>query len=284
MLLDRIYTILLAFVSILLSTFFLMINLKVHGESNLALPSTNDLLPEESILSRSIIDAEMPKLKQSQLGKVLTRYYNRCLGGAAHWETIKSYKVSGDLNTENGIQGYESIFKKPIFYKVITSTEEVVNILGFDGSKKWQQQIKGEEWTYSKIAPNLQRMIYEPELAFFLLFPFQSGKIFNYYGTERKDNAVCHKVRLLTKQGFLINYYIDVESYFIVSIEVTDKIKEFSSVSIKYSDHRLVDGVYFAHMIKFYVNEQLESILKVNEITTNIGAVNWMFDSGGSSF
>ena len=46
----------------------------------------------------------MPELKQSQLGKILTRYYNNCLGGADHWKAINSFKVSAELNTANGIQ------------------------------------------------------------------------------------------------------------------------------------------------------------------------------------
>ena len=41
----------------------------------------------------------MPELKQSQFGKDFTRYYKRCLGGADHWNTINSFKVSAELNT-----------------------------------------------------------------------------------------------------------------------------------------------------------------------------------------
>ena len=274
----RIYTVFFTFASILLPfLLFFMFNLKAHGESNTASVSTNELLPEGVFITQSLIDSAMPELRQSQLGKILTRYYRRCLGGADNWEAINSFKVSAELNTANGIQTYESIYKKPYFYKIAISSEETTNIVAFDGNNKWQKQISGEEWSYPKIAPNWHRMIHEPELATYLLYPLQAGKAYQYEGTVRELNTVCFKVSLFTKQGYLIDYYIDVESYRIISIKIIDRLKEFSPVIIEYSDHRPVDGVYFAHKIKYYVDGQWDSTLNIKNITTNVGAANWMF-------
>ena len=274
----RIYTVLSTFVSILLpSLLFFMLNLKAHGESNTASVSTNELLPEGVFITQSLIDSAMPELRQSQLGKILTRYYKRCLGGADNWEAINSFKISAELDTKGGKYQYESIVKKPNFYKIAISSEETTNIVAFDGNNKWQKQISGEEWSYPKIAPNWHRMIHEPELATYFLYPMQTGKTYQYEGTVRELNTVCFKVSLFTKQGYLIDYYIDVESYCIISIKIIDRLKEFSPVIIEYSDHRLVDGVYFAHKIKYYVDGQWDSTLNVKNITTNVGAANWMF-------
>ena len=274
----RIYTVLSTFASILLpSLLFFMLNLKAHGESNTASVSTNELLPEGVFITQSLIDSAMPELRQSQLGKILTRYYRRCLGGADNWEAINSFKISAELDTKGGKYQYESIVKKPNFYKIAISSEETTNIVAFDGNNKWQKQISGEEWSYPKIAPNWHRMIHEPELATYFLYPMQTGKTYQYEGTVRELNTVCFKVSLLTKQGYLIDYYIDVESYCIISIKIIDRLKEFSPVIIEYSDHRLVDGVYFAHKIKYYVDGQWDSTLNVKNITTNVGAANWMF-------
>ena len=274
----RIYTILSYFASIFLfAFFFLIIHFKAQGESNLVTVSTNELLPEGALITQSLIDSAMPELKQSQLGKILTRYFKDCLGGADPWKAIRSFKVSGELNTSNGIQTYESIFKKPNFYKIAISSEDKTNIVAFDGNNKWQKQISGEEWSYPEIAPQMRRMIHEPELATYLLYPLQTGKTYQYKGTVRENNTVCFRVSLHIDQGYLIDYFIDVESYCIVSIKIIDKLKEFSSVLIRYSDHRLVEGVYFAHKIKYYIDGRWDSTLDVKEITTNVGAANWMF-------
>ena len=265
-----------------------MISVKVYGESafssldvkdsiELATSSINDLLPENILITESLINTSMPELKQSELGKVLTRYYKQCLGGSEHWKTINSFRVSAKLNTANGIQIYESIYKKPNFYKIAISSKETRNIVAFDGHNKWQKQISGEEWSYPEIASDMRRMIHEPELASYLLFPLQAGKNYKYRGTVRENNTVCFKVSLLTKQKYLIDYFIDVESYCIVSIKIVDKLKEFSPILIKYSDHRLVDGVYFAHKIKYYIDGKWDSTIEVEEIVTNVGAANWMF-------
>ena len=120
-------------------------------------------------------------------------------------------------------------------------------------------------------------MIHEPELAAYLLYPLQEGKTFFYKGTVRENNTVCFKVELLINQGYMIEYFIDVESYHIVSIKITDTLEEFSPVLIKYSDHRLVDGVYFAHKIEYFLNEKWDSTINIKEIITNPGVMNWMF-------
>lgn len=261
-----------------------MINLKAYGESDKASVLSDKLLPEGVLITQSLIDSAIPKLKQSQLGKILTRYYNNSLGGAANWKKINSFKVFAELNTVNGIQNYESIFKKPNFYKISISSEETTNIVAFDGNNKWQKRISGEEWSYPKLAPNMRRMIHEPELASYLLYPFQPGKTYQYEGTVREDNTVCYKIRLFTEQGYLIEYYIDVELYCIVLIKIIDKLEDFSPVTVKYSDHRLVDGVYFAHNIKYYVDGQWDSTLNIKKLTTNAGVANWMFYLKNNSF
>ena len=133
----RIYTVLSTFASILLLSLLLfMINLKAHAESGTSTVLTNELMPEGVTITQSLIDSAMPELNQTQLGKILTDYYNNCLGGAENWKTINSFKVSAELNTPNGIQTYVSIYKKPNFYKIAISSEETKNIVAFDGNNK----------------------------------------------------------------------------------------------------------------------------------------------------
>lgn len=282
---DRIYTVLSNFTSILLSfLFFFIFNLKALGESDAATFSTNELISEGVLITQSSINSAMPELKQSQLGKILTRYYKRCLGGPDNWEAINSFKISAELETQGGNYQYESIVKKPILYRIAISNEETTNIVAFDGNNKWQRQISGEEWSYPEISPHMNRMIYEPELVNYLLYPFQKGKTYHYEGTVRELNTVCFKITLLTEQEYLINYYIDVESYCIVSIKIIDKLEEYSPTIIEYSDYRKVDGIYFAHKIIYNIDGKWDSTLNIKEISTNVGTANWMFYLENRSF
>ena len=105
MLSPRSFTNLIYFASIIFSaSFFLIINLRASGGSNLAPLSANQLIPEGVSITRSLIESAMPELKQSKLGKILTRYYNYCLGGAENWDAIYSIKVSAELRTADVIQ------------------------------------------------------------------------------------------------------------------------------------------------------------------------------------
>lgn len=289
MLPTRNYSFVPTFTLILCSSFCLsMISMKTYGESTLlslndkdsnelATSSINDLLPENILITESLINASMPELKQSELGKVLTRYYNQCLGGADHWETIKSIKISADLDSTTGMYHYESINKKPNFYKIAISLDGVTNIVAFDGNNKWQKQISDEGVFFPEIVPQMDRMVNETELSSYLLFPLLKEKAFQYKGTVRKFNTVCHQISLFAEQDYLIDYFIDVESYFIVSIKITDTLREFSPVLIRYSDYQMVDGLYLAHHIETFIDGKWDSTLKVNSINTNVGALGWMF-------
>lgn len=275
------FTFLFIFAFILFS---LTLFIKSYGECNAKNVSSDKLLSDEELITQSLIDAAMPDLKQSQLGKILTRYYNKCLGGADHWKTINSFKVTGELKTANNTSAYELVFKKPNSYKIAISSEEMTNIVAFDGNNKWEKKLSGEEWTILEDIPQMNRMIHEPELFTYLLYPLQRGKSFQFKGTLRKFNSVCFNISVATKECFLINYFIDVESYCIVAVEIIDTLNQSSSITVKYSDHQISEGIYFARKILLYVDGEWDYTVDIKEITANVGALDWMFKVNGNSF
>jgi hypothetical protein len=251
-----------------------------HDLKNLEIAPTNgnELLPEGSIRTQSLVNSPMPKLKASKLGQILTRHYNQCLGGADYWETIKSIKISADLNTLNGIYQYESVTKKPNLYKISLSSKGQTSLIAFDGTSIKQKQISEEGILSPQIAIKFDRMINETELPRYLLYPLQAGKAYQYLGTVREFNTVCYKIRLFLDQNFAIDYFLDVESHLIVTIQVFDTLKEFKPILIRYFDYQLIDGIYFAHKIESYISQQWDSLLSINSIATNVGAAKWMFN------
>ena len=239
--------------------------------------SYNDLLPGEAVISEYLLNSPMPELKDSQIGRILTNHYNKCLGGRDHWKTIKSIKVSGTLSTEEGLCSYEAISKKPNLYKIKVSSDKLTNIVAYNGKKISQKQIANDEVFLSEISEDIDRIVNETQITSYLLFPFSHGKVFQYRGTVRESNFVCHQIRLYTKSSFIIDYYIDVESYNIITACIVDKLKKFNTVSFQYSDHRLAKGISFAHKIDISVNGKWDSSISINNIKTNIGAMKWMF-------
>ena len=246
--------------------------------------SIDSLLPEGIALTKTLVNTEIPKLKSSSLGKILTRYYRRCLGGANHWKTIKSIQISGELNTINGFYNYKSVIKKPNLYKISLSIAGEKNVIAFDGHSIRQKFISEQAKPNAELPSRdiiLDRMVNETELPRYLLYPFRADKAFKYLGTVREFNTVCYKIRLFTDHNFIIDYFIDVESYLITTIQVMDTLKIFSPATIEYSDYRLLDGVFYAHKIKSYINDLWDSTLSIRAITPNVGAPKWIFNLKG---
>ena len=123
----------------------------------------------------------------------------------------------------------------------------------------------------------LDRIVNETELPRYLLYPLRENKAFEYLGTVRKFNAVCYKIRLLTDHNFIINYFIDVETYFIVAVQVFDLLNIFSPATIEYSDYRLVEKAFYPHKIESYINGVWDSTLSIEKVIPNVGTANWMF-------
>ncbi|MFL2848169.1 MAG: hypothetical protein ACJZ9B_04250 [Coraliomargaritaceae bacterium] len=253
-------------------------DLVIHDLKDLEIASIDKLLPEGVIRTQSLTNSPMPKLKASKLGQILTRHYDNCLGGANYWKTVKSIKISADLNTLSGIYQYESVTKKPNLFKISYSLKEKTYLIAFDGTNIRHKQISKEGVLAPDIANEFDRMVNETELPRYLLFPLQAGKAYQYLGTVREFNTVCYKIRLFTDQNFVIDYFLDVKSCLIVTIKVLDTLKKFDPILIRYFDYQLIDGIYFAQKIESFINGQWDSLLSVNSIATNVGAARWMFN------
>ena len=294
--------------------FLLMLFQKAYGENALPLDlqheslpqdlvtaSIDELLSEGILMTQTLSNPPMPKLKNSKLGKIFTRHYNKCLGGADHWNNIKSVKISADLYSSNGCSKYESVAKYPNFYRISLSLNGQTHIFAFDGTNIREKQISKEGTETFVETENLKRtinvtqlpqylhytqqsgkvnqyLVNVTQLPQYLLYPLQAGKAYQYLGTVREYNTVCYKLRLFTEQNFVLDYFLDVESYRIVTIKIADRLEEFSPITVRYYDYRLIDGIYFAYKIESFISDQRDSLLKVNSVATNIGASRWMFD------
>lgn len=237
-----------------------------------------ELLPDGVEISQSLIDTPMPSMnKKSNLGKILSRYYENCLGGQNNWNAVKSIKINAVYDSLDGMYEYKSVYKKPNFFKIIISNDETRSVIVSQGSSIQQKQISKEDFTNPELAFHSDRIIFENKLASFLLFPFLANQHFEYCGPVREFNKVLHKIRLFQETDFIIDYYIDIESHYLSTIKITEKSKKYSSLVFQYSDFRKVNGVNFAHQIDSLIDGSWDSTLLVEEIKINVGAPDWIF-------
>ena len=241
----------------------------------------NRLLPENYERSRVLSDSAMPELYDSKLGKLLMRYYNEGLGGIEQWAQVKSIKMKGTIVTEDGQWDYESIAKKPNMLKIrIFKYREELEITT-NGAQVWRKSPTQTEAV--RVDPDsalAKEIIHDSVFSSLLLFPFETGKTISYLGTEREEGQLCHIIRVELKEGFSLDYFIDVQSY--KEIKVIQKNDDLgpNGSTIVFSDYREVGGLQLPFKVTTLKGGQQHSFLHIDVATLNVGAMEWMFNLG----
>ena len=242
---------------------------------------TNRLIPEGVERIQALEEIAMPKLYPSKLGQVLSRYYSEGLGGSETWDQIKSLRTKGELLDANGeIFSYESLVKKPHYLKIDIRAEEGGNYtISFDGQNAWEKLPNQTEAVRLDLQdPSARLLIHSAKYSNYLLYPLSLDKSLEYLGTKREDNSVCHWIRVQTDLGFVLDYYIDVQSYKEVKVVLRDHLNTENASIISYLDYKDVNGFPMAHEIISEKSGERVSALKIKSTEMNVGVLKWMFD------
>ena len=251
----------------------------------------NRLLPDGFELTEVLEQMPMPELYPSKLGLVMSRYY-KALGGLENWSQIKSLKITGELIAANKGEAlsYVSISKKPNLLKMeieaasssSSSSEEGKEggyALSFDGQNVWMKFFSEKSAIrLDTDDPKVRLLKQSAEFASLLLYPFRSGKSFEYLGTTREENSVCHWIRVRTKSQFIVDYYIDAQYYKEVKVVLNDSLSSEGGLTIQYLDYKTIDGIPIAHKVITEKAGQEESTLIINSVEKNVGVLKWMFE------
>ena len=247
------------------------------------------LLPDGFELTEVLEQMAMPELYPSKLGLVMSRYY-KALGGLENWSQIKSLKITGELIAANKGEplSYVSISKKPNLLKMeieaasSSSSEEGEEggyALSFDGQNAWMKFFSEKSAIRLDSDDSKVRLLKQSaEFTSLLLFPFRSGKSFEYLGTTREENSVCHWIRVRTKSQFIVDYYIDAQYYKEVKVVLNDSLSSEGGLTIQYLDYKTIDGIPIAHKVITEKAGQEESRLIINSVEKNVGVLKWMFE------
>lgn len=265
--------------------------LAIASGSGLGDEKINRLLPDGFELTELLEQMPMPELYPSKLGLVLSRYY-KALGGLENWSQIKSLKITGELIEANKGEplSYVSISKKPNLLKMEIDAssgssssseegEEVGYALSFDGQNAWMKFFS--EKSAIRLDPDdskVRLLRQSAEFASLLLYPFRSDKSFEYLGTTREENSVCHWIRVRTKSQFIVDYYIDAQYYKEVKVVLNDSLSSEGGLTIKYSDYRTIDAFPIAYKVITEKAGQVESTLNIDSVEKNVGVLKWMFE------
>lgn len=246
--------------------------------------SVDRLLPPGYEISKSLRNTPMPKLSNSRLGQILTRFYTESMGGSENLDKLNSIRMDSIYKTLDGEFKFESISKKPNKLKVTIANKAGKLVIAYNGSDAWQKDTGSDLPQIIRDEHQLRRLAIDAQFSSHLLYPFQKGKAYEYLGVLRESDRICHLIRVHTQEQFILDYYIDVENFFEVKLLQVDKLGHFKETELYYSDHELVEGIPFAHRIETFVDGEWNSLLNVKSVELNKGLFNWMFDVESGDF
>ena len=237
----------------------------------------NECLQVPDDITASQREAAMPELGNSNLEKLLTRYYQLGLSGSDTWSGIYSIRLKGTLaliDKEFKMSCYQ---RKPNRLKMILDSSHGQIVLGYDGKEAWQHMPETNSPAALMSADEARRFIHSSVFGNYLLYPYRSGKTIEYLGTTREMDTVCHRIRVVMQNSYSVDYYIDVRSYLDVKI-VNRDLKFNTSTTLLCSDFRTINGFPVAHKVVSKTDEGVETTLTLEQVDFNIGLTDWMFN------
>ncbi len=241
--------------------------------------SINRLRPHDFENTRAIINAPMPELYLSKLGKILVRYYNEGLGGIEEWSRINSLKLKGTIQTDEGIFKYESIAKKPNMLKVRFLKNGRNVEITCNGTEVWQKLASEEKTQLVDSNSNqYKNVIHSSVFSSFLLYPFEKGKIIRYLGTRREDGQLCHIIRVDLETGFILDYYIGVQSYREVKVVQNNHLIDGDETTIVFSNFQNINGLQLPFRAISSKKGKLYASLEIDRAIPNVSVYDWMFN------
>lgn len=167
-------------------------------------------------------------------------------GGADKWAKVYSVKFSGvyvmgpgmeapvtEINVTKPFKGYYSDF----------TWQGMTNKQAMRADSGWNYNPFGGKRESDPLSPDDIRNLnlqYDPQG---MLFNYkQKGYTVDYLGMDDMDGADVYKLRLITKEGDMVYYYLDAETYYILKMVRRVKLaeKEEKSYTV-FSDFRKTD-------------------------------------------
>lgn len=184
--------------------------------------------------------------------EIINKYID-ATGGHDKWAHVNTLKFTGTYNMGPGMEAPTSriITSKPtIAYYGDFSWQGMTAKSAMRADSGWKYMpFSGKRETDPMSANEIRntRLDADPQG---LLFNYkEKGYTADYLGTDDMDGSDVYKIRLTTRDGDMVYYYIDMETYYILKIaeRVRFKDKEEKSYTV-YSDYKKTDyGIIMAY-------------------------------------
>ncbi len=179
-------------------------------------------------------------------------------GGAEKLESVTTVTASGKMVRMNMEMAFGMWYKKPKMTKMEINISDKKMIFAFDGKTVWQISpftgIEGAQVMTGDQADDIKEnaeMFENP----FINYKEKGNKI-ELIGKEELEGTEVFKIKLTKKNGKVITFFIDTESFIELKTETIKKKKDGKEIKFEsyYGDFKEVDGMMTAFSIKTKIN------------------------------
>lgn len=168
-------------------------------------------------------------------------------GGIDKIKAIKSLRMTGRLQQGDFSAGFGREAKVPDSLRVTLTIQNMTQVQAYDGSVGWQispfsgrkePELLGEE--------DLRDLVEDADFYGPLIDAKEKGNTIEYLGTEAVDGDEVYRLKVTLKNGDLVYYDLDPDTY----LEIRTETHQFIRGSVRESvtelgSYKLVNGVYF---------------------------------------
>jgi hypothetical protein len=173
-------------------------------------------------------------------------------GGLAKIKAIKSLRMTGRLQQGafTAVVGQEA--KAPDLLRLTFTVQNMTQVQAYDGSVGWQISPFGGRKDPELLGEDdLRDLVEQADFYGPLVDAKEKGNVVESLGTDVVDGDEVHRLKVTLKNGDIVYYYLDPDSY----LEIRTETQQFIRGSVRervteLGSYKAVNGVYFPFSIE----------------------------------
>lgn len=173
-------------------------------------------------------------------------------GGLEKIKAVHSLRTAGDLDAGFFKAKLSSESQRPDFYRTNVTVQGMTRVQAYDGSRAWQiSPFNGKKDPQLMGDDDSRNLIEEADFDGPLVDAQAKGNKIEYLGHDQVDGDDAYKLKVTLKNGDILYYYLDPDTYLEIQIERQQFIRGSVRESVTLlGSYKPVNGVMYPFSIE----------------------------------